>query len=128
MDVVQVQQWLTDISATRAAEGFDDGFDEAEQYAKSFRKDLDKLMAIYPENRAEYVELGESFERFYENGKKMADEYIAGGPELGNIAMGEFDAFAEDLGNRIEVLVVEMNQNSDKSISTAISDAKSNEY
>ncbi|MCB0262179.1 MAG: HAMP domain-containing protein [Calditrichaeota bacterium] len=128
LDVVQVQQWLTDISATRAAEGFDDGFDEAEQYAKSFRKDLDKLMAIYPENRAEYVELGESFERFYENGKKMADEYIAGGPELGNIAMGEFDAFAEDLGNRIEVLVVEMNQNSDKSISTAISDAKSNEY
>ena len=27
IDVIQVQQWLTDISATRAAEGFDDGFD-----------------------------------------------------------------------------------------------------
>ena len=25
-DVIQVQQWLTDISATRAEEGFDDGF------------------------------------------------------------------------------------------------------
>ena len=29
IDVIQIQQWLTDISATRAAEGFDDGFAEA---------------------------------------------------------------------------------------------------
>ena len=28
MDVVQVQQWLTDISATRAKDGLNDGFDE----------------------------------------------------------------------------------------------------
>ena len=28
LHVIQVQQWLTDISATRGAEGFDDGYDE----------------------------------------------------------------------------------------------------
>jgi methyl-accepting chemotaxis protein len=36
--VVQVQQWLTDISATQAKNGMDDGFDEAEGYAVIFRR------------------------------------------------------------------------------------------
>ena len=34
---VQVQQWLTDISATRAQDGLNDGFDEAEKNAQRFR-------------------------------------------------------------------------------------------
>jgi len=34
LDVIQIQQWLTDVSATRGAEGFDDGFSEAETYYK----------------------------------------------------------------------------------------------
>ena len=31
-DIEQIQSWLTDISATRAAKGYDDGFFEAENY------------------------------------------------------------------------------------------------
>lgn len=31
-DIEQIQQWLTDISATRAAKGYDDGYAEAELY------------------------------------------------------------------------------------------------
>lgn len=31
-DIIQIQQWLTDISATRGKPGFDDGFDEAKIY------------------------------------------------------------------------------------------------
>ena len=49
LQVVQVQQWLTDISATRAAEGFDDGLREAEKYAKAFRNEVDKLLERKPE-------------------------------------------------------------------------------
>ncbi|MEJ2034761.1 MAG: hypothetical protein P8X69_01100, partial [Maritimibacter sp.] len=40
LDVVQVQQWLTDISATRGLPGFDDGFDEAAGYAERFNGDV----------------------------------------------------------------------------------------
>ena len=36
LDVVQVQQWLTDISATRAQDGLDDGFNEAEKHKETF--------------------------------------------------------------------------------------------
>ena len=46
LDVVQVQQWLTDISATRGAEGFDDGFGEAETNAEEFRKDVSELKSL----------------------------------------------------------------------------------
>ena len=35
-DVLQVWQWLTDISATRGLDGLDDGFDEAAAYAERF--------------------------------------------------------------------------------------------
>ncbi len=36
--VVQVQQWLTDISATRGLDGLDDGFIEAENNAQLFEQ------------------------------------------------------------------------------------------
>ena len=41
--VVQVQQYLTDISATRALDNLDDGFEQAEEYSKIFYKDLEQV-------------------------------------------------------------------------------------
>jgi hypothetical protein len=46
--VVQVQQFLKDISETRAAKGFDDGFSEAEKYAQSVKKLATELFFYYP--------------------------------------------------------------------------------
>ena len=45
IDVIQVQQWLTDVSATRAYEGFDDGFGIAQEYFKKGNKLLDHLIS-----------------------------------------------------------------------------------
>lgn len=53
LDVVQVQQFLTDISATRGAKGFDDGFDEAEKYAKDLESVLGELKEKNPESASE---------------------------------------------------------------------------
>lgn len=44
INVIQVQQWLTDVSATRGHEGFDDGFDEAKVYFNNGNKLLDHLI------------------------------------------------------------------------------------
>ena len=38
LSVVQVQQWLTDISATRGLDGLNDGFDEAQNNAVRFNE------------------------------------------------------------------------------------------
>ena len=37
-DIIQVQQYLTDISATRGLDGLDDGFEQAALYAKDLKK------------------------------------------------------------------------------------------
>ncbi len=44
LDVVQVQQWLSDISATRAQDGLDDGFKEAEKLSAMTSKYLFQLI------------------------------------------------------------------------------------
>ncbi len=102
LSVVQVQQWLTDISATRAAEGFDDGFDIAEEYAQRFRNILSELAEINPGDVGLFREFEDSFEVYYEVGRQMAAAYIAEGPEGGNIMMEEFDVFAADLNDRVD--------------------------
>ena len=49
LDATQIQQWLTDISATRAQDGLDDGFDEAETCYQSFISGLEKFRGMYEE-------------------------------------------------------------------------------
>lgn len=108
-DVIQVQQWLSDISATRGQDGLADGLDKAKEFAERFDKDaataaghaktlglshvseaLDKTMAAFPP--------------YYQIGIKMANAYIAEGPAGGNKMMGEFDKVAEELGKRLDRL------------------------
>ncbi len=71
-DAMQVWQWLTDISATRGAEGLDDGFDQAEIYAEHFLEDTEDLLVLHPDNEAELEALTASFATFYVKGKEMA--------------------------------------------------------
>ena len=46
IEVVQVQQWLTDISATRGLPGFDDGFVEAAAHADAFRDEAERAKGM----------------------------------------------------------------------------------
>ncbi len=45
-DVVQVQQWLTDISATRGLDGLDDGKQKAAEFAELFSNDTKKAKEL----------------------------------------------------------------------------------
>ncbi|MEZ4635679.1 MAG: hypothetical protein R2856_12075 [Caldilineaceae bacterium] len=56
--MLQVWQWLTDISATRAAEGFDDGFAEAEANGCPLPRAFGALKALQPDHAAELTALG----------------------------------------------------------------------
>ncbi|MDR5587794.1 methyl-accepting chemotaxis protein [Clostridium aquiflavi] len=102
LNVVQVQQWLTDISATRAAEGFDDGFDEAEKYAKNIELLIDDLKKLNSNNIQEIEEIKKDFKPYYEVGKVMASAYITGGPNEGNNYMESFDTTAESINNKVD--------------------------
>jgi len=105
LDTVQVQQWLTDISATRAMDGMDDGFAMAETFAAHFGGVLADLAELNSEGIADLDELRATFTAYYEKGKWMAGEYIDGGPAKGNVAMAEFDAYAAAIGASMDILV-----------------------
>jgi len=105
LNVVQVQQWLTDISATRAAEGFDDGYDKAAASANKVFELADKLRGLYPEKSSEIDKIIADFGPYYETGKTMAARYIEGGPQAGNLLMEQFDSLAEQINNDVDTFV-----------------------
>ena len=98
--IIQVQQWLTDISATRGMDGLNDGFDQAEQYAVQFRLLIEELSQLHPELAAQYQILLPAFETYYLEGVNMAKAYVADGPSAGNSKMAGFDEAAETSSRR----------------------------
>jgi methyl-accepting chemotaxis protein len=117
MAVVQTQQWLTDISATRAANGYDDGFDEAAAQSKIFSETIEKLKIRMPDRLGQLEELKKAYDGFYAEGKKMAQAYIDGGPEEGNKMMGGFDGYAKKIGDEITAFVKEWHEKFDHNFS-----------
>ncbi|PLX38652.1 MAG: hypothetical protein C0606_10750 [Hyphomicrobiales bacterium] len=110
VDVIQVQQWLTDISATRGQDGLNDGFDEAAGYAEKFSKDVATAIALADAMQRTDISTAlkkaqESFGPFYSVGKTMAEAYVAEGPAGGNKMMASFDEAAEAMYGSLEPLL-----------------------
>lgn len=99
-NIIQIQQWLTDISATRGLDGLNDGFEEA---AKSY----DNVLQNYSFFKTHYVnnpiklrqldEVKSALDAYYKQGKVMAQAYVEKGPHSGNEIMGSFDAAAKKM-------------------------------
>lgn len=102
LSVVQVQQWLTDISATRGRDGLNDGFDEAESNAKNFRALIAELQTLDSEQADRYQAMLPVFDAYYSTGKQMAQAYIDDGPASGNKMMAEFDKVAADMAAEVD--------------------------
>lgn len=105
LNIVQVQQWLTDISATRGAEGFDDGFDEAQAHAERVRELISGLKTLNPSRADELDAILTSFEPYYETGKQMAQAYIDKGPAGGNALMEQFDSVAQAINDNVDAFI-----------------------
>ncbi len=108
LSVVQVQQWLTDISATRGRDGLDDGFDEAESNARRFQALVDELTALDSGHAERYQAMIPVFDAYYEAGKQMAQAYIDGGPAAGNRMMARFDEVAAKMAEQVDAFLVEV--------------------
>ena len=119
LGVLQVQQWLTDIRATRAAEGLDNRFTMAEEYAKLFRENVDKLIALHPDDRDELEDLKKAFRKFYAEGKITAQRHIEGGSVASNVYMEAFNVASDDVAERLDTLVNTMKGEVNEVIQTA---------
>ena len=111
--VVQVQQFLTDISATRGRDGLDDGFEMAERKARKFSTLVDDLARLDPDNAATYHALTPLFNAYYTAGKVMATAYVEQGSDGGNARMSMFDETAQALAGKVEEIIVNIEQRTD---------------
>jgi methyl-accepting chemotaxis protein len=102
LNVVEVQQFLTDVSATRGQNGLDSGFEEAEKSRQAFLAGLSRFREMYKSKNSlddlkRLDQIERSFAGYYQNGKKMAKAYVTGGPAEGNKQMGDFDKATDAL-------------------------------
>jgi len=98
-DVVQVQQYLSDVSATRGKDGLDDGFNLAKKSYESVLEGINRFESMYRQEGNEQglkalSKLRQDLDAYYKTGRAMAEAYVAGGPEAGNKMMGSFDEAA----------------------------------
>ena len=112
--VVQVQQWLTDISATRGLDGLDDGFTEADANAELFNQIIGELQVLDPINASSYKEILPLFDNYYKTGKSMAQAYVSGGPSAGNALMSSFDDAASAMSEQVDGFLARIEERTDK--------------
>lgn len=127
VSVIQIQQWLTDISATRAQDGLNDGFDEAAKSVISFKESVNLLAQLDKKSNYDYKALLPILENYYATGQKMAKAYIEGGPALGNKMMAEFDGTAAAIYDELETLTKQLQQIETEQLSLEISAAQSSQ-
>lgn len=110
IDVIQVQQFLQDVSATRGLDGLDSGFKEAESFSQSFASHLAavktqtlNLNLKNTENQLSTIE--KVFNIYYAAGVELAKAYVAEGPAGGNQKMEAFDKQATQLDEALSLLI-----------------------
>lgn len=100
VDVIQVQQFLTDASATKNS----DSIAEAEKYKNDLKSLIAKYKAVNPSKTKQIEEIDSNFDQYYSLGTKMANTYINEGTDKGNQLMQQFDPIAMSLYNKVDTL------------------------
>lgn len=121
--VIQVQQWLTDISATRAQDGLNDGIEVAEENYNIAVELLSELAVLDHSNAEFYQKMLVTLKNYFETGKRMANAYIEQGPAGGNKIMPEFDDAAAAITEQVENVMEISKLNSQANLNKQTSDS-----
>ncbi|MCI3134584.1 methyl-accepting chemotaxis protein [Phenylobacterium aquaticum] len=102
LEIVQVQQYLSDVSATQGRDGLGDGFAKAEEQVVALNASIQAAKAALeivkaPEIATRFDAVLAAFGPYHSQGVEMARAYVSGGPTAGNPMMPAFDASAEAL-------------------------------
>ena len=113
-DVIQIQQFLSDASATH----HQDSFNDAAKFAKDFPERVKAIQDILTSPGVQTA-LGDSLNKLkasldegsnifaeYNNlGIQMANSYISSGVDAGNVLMEKFDPMSDKISNAMQTLV-----------------------
>lgn len=122
----EVQQFLTDVSATHDPAGYKD----AEESAKKFLEGVEKYKQKYQsENNADDLkqmqDIEALFNKFNATGKFMAETYVAKGMVAGNVVMEDFDKESESLYEKLSTFRKEQVAEANRIAAETVNDADS---
>ena len=106
LQAVQVQQFLTDVSATHEPDGYKDAQEAADIFHAHAEKFKNKFASINDKKSLEVLaETVKAFDAMYAMGRKMADAYINHGIDAGNELMESFDSSTDSLTKSMEPFI-----------------------
>jgi len=100
LQVVQVQQNLTDASLTKKPEALKEAAKAAEAFRKASRE-FKKLATEDAKNQKDLDDIGREFESLYATGQAMASAYLTQGTAEGNKLMETFDKDSDKVGDMV---------------------------
>ncbi len=108
--VVQIQQFLSDISATRGKDGLDDGFGKAQEVFDALNASLAQFEKYFTDTAEtqsllQIQTIKADALAYYSAGQHMAMAYVSDGAGSGNKLMPGFDAASENLQKSLEPFV-----------------------
>ena len=114
--VVHVEQYLTNISATRGQDGLDNGYKLAEQSAQLFRQQIKDLQELDSGDQDRYAQILQAFDKYYDVGKRMAQDYIKNDTASGNKLMKEFGDAAAAINQHVDNLLAQSREKMQKQV------------
>ncbi len=118
--VVQVQQFLTDVSATGDAAGYE----AARQNLQQAKSHLARLAELNPSMAAEAAQLQTALDDFHAAGVDMAQAYVSAGREAGNVKMQApevgFDAQAAKLTAQLDRMEQEISELAEQAAASSL--------
>ena len=123
----QVQQFLTDVSATHDPAGYKDAEDSAKIFLDNSGKFKQSFKEAGDETNLQLMQkLETDFNAFYETGKTMAQTYVKQGMDAGNLLMKGsastpgFDAASETISTELERFYKEQVSQAQSSVNEAL--------
>ncbi len=109
VEALQVQQFLTDVGATRGADDSRSGIENAQNHALLFRQRLVSVQQLASELGSEEIAaqidaLESGFDNYLASGLKMAEAYGRQDISEANLLMRQFDDLAEDISVRVDTM------------------------
>ena len=109
-NVVQIQQFLSDVSATQGKDGLDDGFKNARDNMNQLNTALDRFERHFAnlgdgKSQQAIARIRKQAQDYFDIGNTMAQAFVAGGPVTGNPLMGGFDSASEALQKELAPFV-----------------------
>jgi PAS domain S-box-containing protein len=109
VEALQIQQFLTDVGATRNGTDAQTGIDAAKIHSQLFQKRLTGTRQLATELGLNDIlvqlePLESSFDNYFAVGIQMAEAYLRNDTSTANVLMRQFDDMAEDIGVRVDTM------------------------